>query len=305
MKILANDGLDISAIEAFNNKKIEVDTNHYDKEKLIKVIKEYDVLIVRSATKVDKELIDAAKDSKLKLVIRAGVGLDNIDLEYAKENRLMVTNTPNASSNSVAELVLGHMLSLSRFIAISNLTMREGLWNKKTYTGVELYGKTLGIMGFGKIGKALAHKATALGMKVIFYDKFINNDETYEYYELEELLKNADYISLHVPSTDKPIIGKEEFDLMKEGVFIVNAARGGVIDEEALLEALDNGKLAGAGLDVYSKEPSPNPKLCNHPNISCTPHIGGATEEAQKRIGQEIIDIVMTFYTKQIKTIAI
>lgn len=306
MKILANDGLDIKAIEEFNKKNIEVDTNHYDKEKLIEVINQYDVLIVRSATKVNKEVIDAARGTKLKLVIRAGVGLDNIDVEYAKKNGLIVTNTPNASSNSVAELVLGHMLGLSRFIAISNVTMREGIWNKKSYVGVEIFGKTLGIIGFGRIGKALANKATALGMKVIFYDKFIKEDENYPYFPMEDVLKEADFISLHVPDTGRPLIGRDELALMKDGVFIINAARGGVIDEEALLEALEADKVAGAGLDVYATEPGPNIELCNHPRVSCTPHIGAATEEAQERIGEEIVDIVMDYYANnKIRTIAI
>lgn len=304
MKILANDGLDKMAIDFFNYNNIEVETNHYDKEMLQTVIKSYDVLIIRSATKVDRNLVDAAKGTNLKLIIRAGVGLDNIDVNYAQKNGIMVQNTPNASSNSVAELVLGHMFSLSRFISISNLTMREGVWNKNIYTGVELSGKTLGIIGFGRIGKLLAKKAEALGMKVIFYDKFIKNDDQFKYYPFKELLENADFISLHVPSTEKPLIGREEFDIMKEGVFIVNAARGGVIDEEALLVALNSNKVAGAGLDVFESEPGPNPMLCSHPKVSCTPHIGAATEEAQKRIGQEIIDIVMNF-TKQEKTIAI
>ena len=304
MRILANDGLNKKAIKIFEDNHMEVDINHYDKEKLQDVIKYFDILIIRSATKVDKELIDMAKGTNLKLIIRAGVGLDNIDVEYAQKNRIMVKNTPNASSNSVAELVLGHMLGLSRFITISNLTMREGLWNKKTYTGIELYGKTLGIIGFGRIGKALAIKAEALGMNIVFYDKFVKNDENYQYYPMEEVLKEADFISLHVPSTEKPLIGKEEFQMMKDGVFIVNASRGGVIDEEALLDALNSNKVAGAGLDVFTREPAPNPEICNHPKVSCTPHIGAATEEAQLRIGEEIIDIVMDF-KKQIKTIAI
>lgn len=304
MKILANDGLDKKAIEFFHDNNIEVDTNHYDKEMLKTVIKYYDILIIRSATKVDRELIDAAKGINLKLIIRAGVGMDNIDVNYAQKNGIAVQNTPNASSNSVAELVLGHMFSLSRFIPISNLTMREGVWNKNIYTGVELYGKTLGIIGFGRIGKVLANKAEALGMSVIFYDKFIDNDDKYKYHTFQEILKEADFISLHVPSIDKPLIGKEEFEIMKDGVFIINAARGGVIDEEELLVALNSNKVAGAGLDVYESEPGPNPKICNHPKVSCTPHIGAATEEAQKRIGEEIIDIVMNF-TKQEKAIAI
>lgn len=304
MKILANDGLDKKAIDIFTTNNFEVCTNHYDKDNLIKVIKDFDILIIRSATKVDKRTIDAAKDTNLKLIIRAGVGLDNIDVEYAMKNGIKVTNTPNSSSNSVAELVLGHMIGLSRFITISNVTMREGQWNKNIYTGVELYGKTLGIIGFGRIGKILAKKAEALGMNIVFHDKFILKDENYPYCPIEEVLKGADFISLHVPATDRPLIGKEEFQLMKNGVFIINAARGGIIDEEALLEALNMGKVAGAGLDVFTKEPAPNPEICNHPKVSCTPHIGAATEEAQKRIGEEIIDIVMNF-VNQIENIAI
>lgn len=295
MKILANDGIDKGAVEIFMENNMEVDTNHYEKQDLKKIIGDYQVLIIRSATRVDRDLIDAAKGTKLKLIIRAGVGLDNIDIEYATANGLIVKNTPNASSNSVAELVLGHMLTLSRFIAISNVTMREGCWNKKAYTGVEIFGKTLGIVGFGRIGKSLANKARALGMNVVFYDKFITEDESYQYNELDDLLRKADFISLHVPATEKPLIGREEFEIMKDGVFIVNAARGGIIDEEALLDALNNKKVAGAGLDVYNIEPNPNLELCKHERVSCTPHIGAATQEAQERIGQEIIDIVMDY----------
>ena len=295
MKILANDGIDKGAVEIFMENNMEVDTNHYEKKDLKKIIGDYQVLIIRSATRVDRDLVDAAKGTKLKLIIRAGVGLDNIDIEYATANGLIVKNTPNASSNSVAELVLGHMLTLSRFIAISNVTMREGCWNKKAYTGVEIFGKTLGIVGFGRIGKSLANKARALGMNVVFYDKFITEDESYQYNELDDLLRKADFISLHVPATEKPLIGREEFEIMKDGVFIVNAARGGIIDEEALLDALNNKKVAGAGLDVYNIEPNPNLELCKHERVSCTPHIGAATQEAQERIGQEIIDIVMDY----------
>lgn len=304
MRILANDGLDIEAIEKFRENNIEVDVNHYDKDELNKVIGNYDILIIRSATSVDKKLIEAAKGTKLNLIIRAGVGLDNIDVDYAENNGIMVRNTPNSSTNSVAELVLGHILSISRYINISNVTMREGKWNKKAYTGVEIYGKTLGIIGFGRIGKALGEKAEALGMDVVFYDKLIKFDNKFKYLPLEELLKKVDFISLHIPATDKPIIGEEELNLMKEGVFIINAARGGIIDENALLWALNNGKVAGAGLDVFMREPGPNLDLCNHPRVSCTPHIGAATVEAQRRIGEEIISIVMR-YAKDTKTIAI
>lgn len=299
MKILANDGMDKIAIEHFENNNIEVDTNHYEKDELLKLIKNYDAIVVRSATKVYKDVIDAAKGTNLKLVVRAGVGLDNIDVDYARENGIEVRNTPNASSNSVAELVLGHMIGIARYIPISKVTMEDGQWNKKQYKGVEIGGKTLGIIGLGRIGKALANKARALGMNVIFYDMFIKEDDNYPYYPFEELLRRADFISLHVPSTGKPLIGEEEFKLMKDGVHIINAARGGVIDEEALLNALNTGKVAGAGLDVYENEPNPNSDICCHPRVSCTPHIGAATKEAQARIGEEIIEVVEEFFKQE------
>lgn len=295
MKVLANDGLDKKAVEVLMKKGIDVDTSCYGKDQLCNVIKDFDVLIVRSATKANKEFIDAAKGTKLKLIIRAGVGLDNIDVEYATKNGIMVRNTPNSSSNSVAELVLGHMICIARYITIANITLREGKWNKKDYTGVELSGKTFGIIGFGRIGKALANKATALGMNVIFYDKYYKSDEIFEYTSFNEVLTRSDFISLHVPSTDKPLIGKAEFEIMKDGVFLINAARGGVIDEVSLLEALNTDKVAGAGIDVFMEEPTQNISLCNHPKVSVTPHIGAATAEAQVRIGEEVIDIVLNF----------
>lgn len=304
MRILANDGLDKKAVGKFIEEGIYVDTKHYEKDELKDIIKNFEVLIIRSATTIDKEFIDLAKTKKLKLIIRAGVGLDNIDVDYAEKNGITVTNTPNASSNSVAELVLGHMISLARYITISNITLRDGQWNKKIYTGTEISGKTFGIIGFGRIGKALAKKASALGMNVIFYDKYYKNDDNFPYLPFEEVLKRADFISLHVPSTEKPIIGEEEFKLMKDGVFLVNAARGGAIDEDCLIQALNTDKLAGAGIDVFMEEPKPKAALCNHPKVSVTPHIGAATKEAQMRIGEEIIDIVMDFNGK-INTIAI
>lgn len=304
MRLLANDGLDKKAIEKFEAEGIYVDTKHYEKKELLKVIKNFNILIIRSATTVDRELIDIAKSTGLKLIIRAGVGLDNIDVEYAEKNGIGVTNTPNSSSNSVAELVLGHMIGLARYITIANITLREGQWNKKIYTGTELSGKTFGIIGFGRIGKALAAKATALGMNVIFYDKYYKNNDTFPYYSFDEVLRKSDFISLHVPGTDKPVIGKGEFELMKDGVFLVNAARGGAIDEDCLIEALNTDKVAGAGIDVFIEEPKPNPSLCNHPKVSVTPHIGAATREAQGRIGEEIINIVMEFKNKK-KAIAI
>lgn len=296
MKILANDGLDNNAIRIFKENNFDIDTNHYEIEELKNIIRDFDVLIVRSATKVDKNLIDVAKGSKLKLIVRAGVGLDNIDVKYATRNDITVKNTPNSSSNSVAELVLGHMFALARHITIANLTMREGQWNKKEYTGIELSGKTLAIIGFGRIGKALARKAAALGMNIIFYDAFVTEDSKFTYTPLRELLERADFITVHVSATDKPLIGQEEINLMKDGVIIINAARGGVIDEDALLNGLNSGKIAGAGIDVFIDEPNPNTALINHPNVSVTPHIGAATFEAQERIGEEVVEIVVDFY---------
>lgn len=296
MKILANDGLDNKAIDIFKENKFEIDTNHYEIEDLKNIIRDYDVLIVRSATYVNKDLIDAAKGGKLRLIIRAGVGLDNIDVKYATANDITVKNTPNSSSNSVAELVLGHMFGLARHITLANLTMREGQWNKTQYTGIELSGKTLGIIGFGRIGKALARKANALGMDVIFYDAYISEDLKFPYKPLNELLQIADFITVHVTALEKPLIGQEEIDLMKDGVIIINAARGGVIDENALLNGLNNNKVAGAGIDVFMDEPTPNTKLINHPRVSATPHIGAATFEAQGRIGEEVVEIVIDFY---------
>src|SRR5690554_1854846 len=293
MRILANDGLDKKAIEVLQDEQYEIETDHYDLDELKGIIGNYDVLIVRSATKVRKELIDAAKGTRLKLVVRAGVGVDNIDVDYAKANGIDVRNTPNSSSNSVAELVLGHMFGLARHIINANLTMREGEWNKKHYTGIELQGKTLGIIGSGRIGRALAQKASALGMEVVFYDNYIECDERLECLKLDEVLRRADFLTLHVQATEKPMIGENEINIMKDTAIIINTSRGGVVEEEALLEALNSNRLGAAVIDVFATEPNPNPLLCNHPRVSVTPHIGAATAEAQERIGQEVVDIVL------------
>ncbi|HZH93991.1 MAG TPA: D-2-hydroxyacid dehydrogenase [Tissierellaceae bacterium] len=293
MRILANDGLDKKAVEVFENENYQVDTDHHTLEELKGIIGDYDVLIVRSATKVFRKLIDAAKGTRLKLVVRAGVGVDNIDVDYAKANGIDVRNTPNSSSNSVAELVLGHMFGLARHIVSANLTMREGEWNKKHYTGIELQGKTLGIIGFGRIGRALAQKASALGMEVVFYDNYIECDERFECLKLDEVLRRADFLTLHVQATEKPMIGENEINIMKDTAIIINTSRGGVVEEDALLEALNSNRLGAAAIDVFTTEPNPNSLLCNHPRVSVTPHIGAATAEAQERIGQEVVDIVL------------
>ena len=298
MKVLANDGLEISAINEIKKNGISIETNHLDKEALIENIKDYDVLVVRSATKVTSEVLEAGAKGNLKLVIRAGVGIDNIDLDYAEKVGIKVRNTPNASSDSVAELALGHMFSVARHIAVANYTMRNGQWNKKQYKGSEIAGKTLGIIGMGRIGKALAGKAEALGMKIIYTDALGKQDNlAYEFMDLDNLLKVSDYVSLHVPyNKDKgALISEREISMMKDGAVIINCARGKVVDEEALLEGLNSGKLAGAGIDVFEQEPSENMALINHERVSVTPHIGASTKEAQERIGKEVAAIVIDF----------
>ena len=298
MKVLANDGLEISAINEIKKNGIYIETNHLDKEELIENIKNYDVLVVRSNTKVTSDVLEAGAKGNLKLVIRAGVGIDNIDLDYAKKVGIKVSNTPDASSDSVAELALGHMLSVARYIAVANYTMRNGQWNKKQYKGSEIAGKILGIIGMGRIGKALAGKAEALGMKIIYADVLGKQDNlAYEFMDLDNLLKVSDYVSLHVPyDKDKgALISSREISMMKEGAVIINCARGKVVDEEALLEGLNSGKLAGAGIDVFEQEPSKNTELINHERVSVTPHIGASTKEAQERIGKEVAAIVINF----------
>ena len=298
MKVLANDGLEISAINEIKKNGIYIETNHLDKEELIENIKNYDVLVVRSNTKVTSDVLEAGAKGNLKLVIRAGVGIDNIDLDYAKKVGIKVSNTPDASSDSVAELALGHMFSVSRYIAVANYTMRNGQWNKKQYKGSEIAGKILGIIGMGRIGKALAGKAEALGMKIIYADVLGKQDNlAYEFMDLDNLLKVSDYVSLHVPyDNDKgALISSKEISMMKEGAVIINCARGKVVDEEALLEGLNSGKLAGAGIDVFEQEPSKNTELINHERVSVTPHIGASTKEAQERIGKEVAAIVINF----------
>ncbi len=296
LKILANDGMDSSAVKELEKLGHSVCLDSYSIDELKVKLKEFDCIVIRSATKIRKELIDEVKDSKLKLIIRAGVGVDNIDVEYAKKCGIKVRNTPNASSASVAELTIGHMFSLSRFIGISNFTMRNNEWNKKQYKGTEIANKKLGLIGYGRIAKEVAKKANALGMEVIFYDKFVDkSDELATYKKFDDILKESDYISLHIPF-DKSVgatIKKEEFDMMKDGVYLINCARGGVVCEKDLLDALNSNKLAGAAIDVFEEEPTKNLELINHERVSVTPHIGASTKEAQKRIGIETISVIL------------
>ena len=298
IRVLANDGLQQGAINKLKLAGIEVVNNHYDKDKLKEEIKKFDALVIRSATKVTSEILDSASQGNLKLIIRAGVGIDNIDIISANKNGITVKNTPNASSDSVAELALAHMFSVARFLGTSNYTMRNGEWNKKKYEGVEIGGKTLGIIGMGRIGRALANKATALGMTVVYNDIFGKQDDSaYDFLGLNDLLKVSDFISLHVPYDKNAgaLIGKEQLNIMKDGSYIINCARGKVVDEAALLEALNSGKIAGAGIDVFEIEPNTNEILVNHPRVSCTPHIGASTLEAQDRIGDEVVSVIKNF----------
>ena len=313
MKVLANDGLDQSGIDGLQKAGFEVITTKVLQEELINYINENQVrtLLVRSATKVRKDIIDACPS--LKIIGRGGVGMDNIDVEYAREKGINVINTPAASSASVAELVFAHLFSGCRFLTDSNRKMPvEGDSKfaelKKAYTkGVELRGKTIGIIGFGRIGQEVAKMALGLGMRVLAVDNFAEkvnlkveffNGQSVDFeirtQSKEEVLKEADFVTLHVPAQKEFVIGQKEFDLMKNGAALVNCARGGVVDEEALLKALDSGKLAFAGLDVFINEPMPAKSVLSHPKISLTPHTGASTNEAQDRIGISLAEQIIS-----------
>jgi len=307
MKILANDGISMSGIDTLREAGFDVITTNVAQEQLVNFINKNKivVLLVRSATTARKELIDACPS--LKIIGRGGVGMDNIDVEYAREKGLSVINTPASSSSSVAELVFGHLFGGVRFMFDANRNMPlEGESNfkglKKAYAkGIELRGKTLGIIGFGRIGQEVAKIALGIGMQVKAADKYIDkvdipvklfNGESIkvsiETLKFSEVIISSDFITLHVPAQKNYVIGKKEIEMMKDGSAIVNAARGGVVDELALINALDNGKLAFACLDTFENEPKPEIKLLMHPRISLTPHIGAATLEAQDRIGLEL-----------------
>lgn len=300
VRILVTDGMEKAAIQDLKSSGFEVVEQFYEVEELKQAIKEFDVIVVRSATKVREPIIDAALETgRLKLIIRGGVGVDNIDVEYAKSKGITVANTPNASSASVAELAIGHMFAIARFIHIANHTMRLGKWDKKHYEGIELAGKTLGLIGYGRISKETAKRAKALGMKVVYTNRSGDqNDPDFKYVTMDELLAMSDFISLHIPGSKdkKPVIGEPEFAKMKDGVRIVNTARGGVVCEDALIKALESGKVAAAALDVFAEEPTKNEAIYTHPKISLTPHIGASSIEAQERIGEEIVSIIKNHF---------
>ena len=298
MRILVTDGMDKAAMAELKAQGHEVVEQFYESEELGKALRDFDVVVVRSKTKVRAPHIDEAKGSSLKLIIRGGVGVDNIDVKYAEENGIMVRNTPNASSQSVAECALAHMFACARFISIAGAAMRNDIWDKKAYSkGIELQGKTLGIIGFGRIGAHLGVMAKAIGMNVVATrsSRTSGTDEAtgIPYVTLDELLAKSDFISLHAPALPGgPLVNADTIAKMKDGVCIINTSRGGNVDEKALLEALNSGKVRAAGLDVWAEEPSKNHDLYSHPMVSCTPHIGAQTVEAQKRIGAEIVEII-------------
>lgn len=300
LRILDCDGIDKKAVQSLKDLGHEVVSKFYELEELKDQVKEFDIVIVRSATKIRKEIINVAKTTgKLKLIIRGGVGLDNIDVAYAEENGIKVTNTPLASSASVAELVIGHMFTIARYLHASNVTMRDGQWNKKQYKGIELLGKKLGLIGFGRIAKETAKRASALGMNVLYTDRLGKKEgyNEFTYMSMDELLKNSDFISMHVPfgKEQGAVIAKDEFDKMKDGVYFVNCARGGVVCEKSLIEALNSGKVSAAAIDVFEEEPTKNNELLIHPKVSLSPHVGAATKEAQERVGSEIVTIIKEF----------
>ena len=301
MRILVTDGMDQSAVAALRADGHEVVEQYFPPEELGAALREFDIAIVRSKTKVRKNHIDEALGGRLKLIIRGGVGVDNIDVEYAEEKGIQVKNTPKASSRSVAELTMAHIFSCARFISAAGHTMREGQWEKKAYSkGIELAGKTIGIVGFGRIGLQVGIVAKALGMEVLAYARTpkpeLEEALRMRYGTLEEVVTQSDFVTIHTPHLEGlPLISREMIAKMKDGVVVINTSRGGNVDEEALLEGLNSGKIFAAGLDVYAEEPTKNHPLYTHPRVSCTPHIGGATVEAQARIGTEVVDIIRKF----------
>ncbi len=316
IKILANDGIHPDGQTLLEEAGYEVETTRIPQDELPSKIGEYDVLIVRSATKVTKAVIDAGLN--LKIIARGGVGLDNVDTEHARSKGITVFNTPAASSQSVAELAFAHMFSLSRFLHESNRAMpvkgdSEYDKLKKIYSeGIQVRGRTLGVVGFGRIGQEAARIGIGMGMNILAMDPYVdeaiieikpynsNNVSMaikVETVSMDTLLAKADFITLHVPfSGDKPLIGREEFAKMKKGVCLINTSRGGIVDEVALLEALESRKVFGAGLDVFDFEPKPRAEILNHPRISMTPHIGASTMEAQTNIGLELADRILSFF---------
>ncbi|MCR4956392.1 MAG: 3-phosphoglycerate dehydrogenase [Lachnospiraceae bacterium] len=298
-RILVTDGMDAGAIETLRKDGYEIVEKYYEPDELGAALKDFDAVIIRSATKIREAQIDACKGGKLQLIVRAGVGMDNIDIKYAEAAGITVKNTPNSSANAVAELALAHLFSTARNISIAGHTMREQKWEKKVYSkGYELSGKTICIFGFGRIGTTVGIKCKALGMNVLAYDPFADKMMNKEkevgmkFVSQEEAYEQADIICMCAPSGDKPIVDADNLKKMKDGVVIINVSRGSNVNEEALLDGLKSGKVRAAGLDVYVDEKNPNWELINCPAVSCTPHIGAGTKECQARIGLELVDVI-------------
>jgi len=297
MKVLVSDGIEKVGEDILRNAGLEVVIEKLTPEELLGKIADFHAIIVRSATKVTKDVINNGLN--LKAIARGGVGLDNIDVAYAKEKGIPVLNTPGASSISVAELAIAHMFAVSRFLNQSNVEMRQGKWPKKEYAhGVELTGKTLGLLGLGNIGRETAKRALGLGMNVIAFDPYVKSiDMDVKLVSKDEILSQSDYISLHMPliKSEGPALTANEFAKMKKGVIIINCARGGVVSEKDLLAALNDGTVRYAGIDVFENEPftEAQTELINHPRVSVTPHIGASTDEAQDRVGIEIAEKVV------------
>jgi len=301
MKVLVCDPIANEGIEMMRQAGIEVDVKTgLTPEELERTIGDYDVLVVRSATKVRKPLIKAARN--LKLIVRAGVGLDNVDVECAQARGIEVMNTPAASSNAVAELTVGYLFALARHLPQATTSLRAGKWEKKKFDGSEIAGKTLGLVGYGRIGWLVAKKALALDMEIIAYDPYVSDPRglEMEFVSLEDLLQRADYISMHLPLTNETrnLIDAPQFEMMKDGVCIINCARGGTINEDALYEAIRAGKVAGAALDVYAEEPARDNRLFELDEVIGSPHIGAATVEAQHRVSTEVAEKVIEFEKK-------
>ena len=300
MKILICDKTEPEAIQCMRQAGIQVDVrDNISSEELPQVLPAYDGMVVRSRTKVRAALIDACPN--LKVIVRGGVGLDTIDADYARSKNITVMNTPKASSASVAELTIGFIFAMARQIPTTTSSMKAGKWEKKKFEGDEIGGKTLGVIGFGNIGYEVAKRALALGMMVLAYDVYEPNLDGVKWVTEDELLSLSDYITLHLPLTDKTrnLIGAAEFAKMKSGVRLINCARGGIVDEDALYDAIVSGKVAGAALDAFAQEPSEGHRLFSLEQVIGSPHIGAATKEAQSRIGAEVAEKIIEFYNSR------
>jgi D-3-phosphoglycerate dehydrogenase len=315
IRILANDGIDDIGKSLLEAAGFEVVTTHYSPEALETELQSFDAITVRSATQVRKPLIDACP--RLKVIGRGGVGMDNIDVAYALEKGLGVYNTPSASSRSVAELVISHVFTLIRYFQVANREMPDTGHThfkdlkKQCGSGNEVLGKTIGIIGFGRIGQEVARLSVCLGMHVIAVDPFVKEAHleiklpgasssvsiNIQTSPMSELFKHADIITVHIPKADKPLIGKEDLSSLKKGVLLINTARGGVFDEDAILEGLASGQIGGAGLDVFVGEPTPRQDILSHPKISLTPHVGGSTVEAQANVGKELAELIIHHFS--------